>query len=300
MSDRVLSAPCRSYSEEPGAPPPYSELFPEEPELSRDNSVLAPEDVQLPPPLTRTTSGPIPATPEDVRIESRPYDSTQEIRAMILAALPYPPLPVIVERLDEDNRVCEGVIQTSHDILANLLIHACAKRDKSQNAERKDKQTQVLRSLIDHMANRGQLQSIPELYDTYCHHTRLHVGTYLPPDSKQPPLRFAPLASVCRGDPIHRRMCDYMAGQAVILEEANGHCAQDWLCREYADMLTINRARLLADAPNRLTQPPTPAAAPAPAPAASQFPQAPLPPTPQQDSTSTPGSDPPTPCPCPT
>ncbi len=169
---------------------------------------------------------------------------------MILTALPLPPLPVIVQRLDEDGRVCEELLQTSHDIISNLLIHACARNDPKENAERKRRQQEVLRSLIDHMCCRGQLQTIPELYETYCDHTRYQISTYIPAGGASPPMKFAPLSSVNKGDPTHRRMCDYMAGQAIILDEPNGKSAQDWLCREYADMLSINRARLLQERQN--------------------------------------------------
>lgn len=178
--------------------------------------------------------------------ESRPYDSTQEMRAMILAALPLPPLPVMVQRLDEDNRVCSETLQTSHDILSNLLIHACARDCQPENEKRKQKQMEILRSLLDHMCNRGQLQCAPDLYSTYCYHTKLHASTYIPSDGAMPAFRFADLASVCKGDYVHRKMCDYMAGQAIILDEPNGLSGQDWMCMEYADMLLITRGRLLA------------------------------------------------------
>jgi len=189
----------------------------------------------------------MPALPDNVRVESRPYDHTQEMRAMILAALPLPPLPVVMERLDEDNRVGDQTVQTSHDVFSNLLLHACARNSESENTQRRVAQTRILRSLVDHLANRGQPQSGLELYGTYCHHTLLHAATYLPDQVGPPPMRFAPLASVVKGDPTHRRMCDYMAAQAVILQEPNGHSAQDWLCREYADMLTMARDRLLME-----------------------------------------------------
>lgn len=181
------------------------------------------------------------------RVESRPYDSTQEMRAMILAALPLPPLPVAVQRLEDDGRIASELVQTSHDVLSNLLLHACAKNDQGQNAERKRRQQEVLRLLMASMYNKGELQPIPELYNTYCRHTLLHILTYLPPEAPVPSIRFMPLDSVCKGDPTHRRMCDYMAGQAIILEEPNGHSSQDWLCREYADMLAMARGRLLQD-----------------------------------------------------
>ena len=195
---------------------------------------------------SRSLSAPFPL-PDNVRVESRPYDSTQEVRAMILTALPLPPLPVVVQNLEDDGRVGAELVQTSHDILSNLLLHACAMNDAKRNQERKRRQQEVLRSLVHHMCCRGQLQPIPELYETYCHHTRLHMSTYVPPEAPPLNIRFAPLASVCRGDPTHLRMCDYMAGQAVILDEPNGRCAQDWLCREYADMLALARGRLLSD-----------------------------------------------------
>ncbi len=91
------------------------------------------------------------------------------------------------------------------------------------------------------MCCRGQLQDIPDLYTTYCHHTMLHVLTYMPPEAPMPSMRFMSLASVCKGDPTHRRMCDYIAGQAIILGQPNGRAAQDWFCRENADMLAMAR-----------------------------------------------------------
>ena len=188
--------------------------------------------------------GPVPEP--EVHVESRPYDSTQEMRAMILTALPFPPLPVCVQRIElDDGRIGAEVVQTSHDVLSNLLLHACARKDSRENQERKKRQLSILRSLLDRMCCRGQLQSVPELYENYCYHTLGHILTYLPPEAPMPSMRFMPLGTVCKGDPTHRRMCDYMAGQAVLFGEPNGTSAQDWLCREYADMLLMARNRLV-------------------------------------------------------
>ena len=208
-----------------------------------------------PPQLCRTESRCLSLSPDpcsdsrayepEVRAESRPYDSTQEMRAMILSALPLPPLPVVVQRIEDDGRIASELVQTSHDVLSNLLLHACARNDQGQNAERKKRQHEVLRLLVASMYNKGEWQPIPDLYHTYCRHTLLHILTYLPPEAPPPGIRFMPLDSVCKGDPTHRRMCDYMAGQALLLGEPNGRASQDWLCREYADMLAMARGRLL-------------------------------------------------------
>ena len=123
-----------------------------------------------------------------------------------------------------------------------------------RSAQRRERQQAILRSLLARMCNGGALESVPDLYATYCEHTRQHLLTYLPPGAPPFDIRFDTLASVCKGDPTHRRMCDYMAAQAVLLEEPNGHCAMDWAVREYADMLVLARTRLIYEKPE-----PTPA-----------------------------------------
>ena len=121
----------------------------------------------------------------------------------------------------------------------------------SQNKARQVAQQEVLRCFLADIVKDG-LQPIPELYKTYCEFTRRHVGTYLYGNdaSVQPEIRFEPLGSVCKGDPVHLSMCRFMAGQARLLELRGGLCAQDWACREYADMLEIARDRIVCQSEN--------------------------------------------------
>ena len=56
-----------------------------------------------------------------------------------------------------------------------------------------------------------------------------------------------PFGFACKGDIVHSRMCDYMAGQARLLELRGGLCKQDWACREYPDMVLIARERLVCE-----------------------------------------------------
>ena len=177
---------------------------------------------------------------------SAPYDSTQEMRAMILAALPYPPLPVQLRRLEEGNVLGGEVLQTTHDIISVLLQHACAKNSVSENRARLGKQRAALQTLLQALAEKG-MQAIPDLYRTYCDHTLLHIAAYLGDGTTLPEMRFLPLESVCKGDACHLRMCDYMAGQARLLQLDEGFAAQDWLCYEYAHMLTVARSRLMEE-----------------------------------------------------
>jgi hypothetical protein len=57
-----------------------------------------------------------------------------------------------------------------------------------------------------------------------------------------------PLSYVCKGDAVHRRACDYMAGQAVLLELQGGHSIGDWLPRHYHELLVAARERLVTEA----------------------------------------------------
>jgi hypothetical protein len=188
-----------------------------------------------------------PRLPEGFRAEDRAFDETQELRAMIMAALPYPPLPVTLVRVEDgSDRLCDGVLQTSHDILSNLLKQACVTHTVSENKERQRRQQELLREFLRAIVQNG-LQPPPELYRTLCDFSQRHIATYIKGAQSAPEIRFEPLDSVCKGDAAHRRMCDYMAAQGRLLELSAGLSAQDWACREYVDMLLISRARLVSE-----------------------------------------------------
>ncbi len=168
---------------------------------------------------------------------------------MILTALPYPPLPVMLRRLEDGNLLGADVLQTSHDIISTLLSDACVKYTVSENLERQKKQRGVLREFLAAIVKNG-LQSTPEFYHTLCEYSQKHIATYFRGTGSSDPLpgiQFMPLGFTCKGDVVHKKMCDYMAGQARILELKGGLCAQDWMCREYVDMILVARERLVCE-----------------------------------------------------
>lgn len=163
---------------------------------------------------------------------------------MILAALPYPPLPIVLSR-QEDSR--EQVLQTSHDLISMLLRESCAKRTVEENRQRQHQQQAVLADFMREVTQ--DRAGAPEaLYALYCTGTMRHVACYLPPGAPTPDIRFLPLAHPCKGDVVHAAMCDYMAAQARILELPDGICADNWRRYEYADMLLHARSRLVSEA----------------------------------------------------
>jgi hypothetical protein len=186
--------------------------------------------------------------PPERKMNNRPvrYDTTQELRAAILGSLPYPPIPVSLSRIEEgSNRLGGEVVQTTHDLLSVLLSDACVKHTVSENMERQEKQKAVLQNFLRDLVRNG-LQPYPELYQTYCSYSLQHISTYAAA-AANPDICFLPHDHVCKGDRTHLRMCDYMAGQARILQTGKNYSAQDWAHLQYSDMILCTRALLVEE-----------------------------------------------------
>ena len=174
-------------------------------------------------------------------------DSNREIRATILAALPYQPLPVQAARFDEDgNKLGDAAVVTSHDILSNLLEQASIRGTQSEHKARQTRQRDVLRSFMRALIKDGMLKP-DALYKVYCDHTRSHVSTYYPLENP-PEIWFMPLDYVSKGDAVHVRTCDWMAAQSHLLQLEQGLAAADWYPRHYAELLDAARGRLVSEA----------------------------------------------------
>ena len=151
-------------------------------------------------------------------------DPNREMRAMILCATPFPPLPVVARRFLEGNSVGDNAVVTSHDILSHLLEDACVKKTAEEHAVRRDLQVKVLGDFILELLQTPQ-DNPEKLYETYCNHTRKYIATYVQ-GKEIPELFFMPLSYCCKGDYTHRRFCDYMTGQSIMRELPQSPWAQ--------------------------------------------------------------------------
>ena len=71
----------------------------------------------------------------------------REIRAMIMSALPCPPMPVMSSR--EVDGFCEEQFCSSHDLLAHLMNVACTVSTQEQNQNRAEIQARLQGELFD-------------------------------------------------------------------------------------------------------------------------------------------------------
>ena len=72
-------------------------------------------------------------------------DSLREMRTMILISLPYPPLPMVVGKVEGDTKILTGedATTTSHTLIARCLDAAVERSDAADNARRKKAQQEV-------------------------------------------------------------------------------------------------------------------------------------------------------------
>lgn len=147
-------------------------------------------------------------------------DPLRETRAMMLSALPYPPLPVEVDKIEDGTCILSGQtgVTTTHALLAQC-VNACALRnDDAANFERKQKQLKVLQEFLHSLAAKGFLWNDERLYYFYCEFNYKHLCTYFP-DGNNPEVRFKPWDYIVKGDACHQQLVDYYRAQGVIFEE---------------------------------------------------------------------------------
>ena len=149
---------------------------------------------------------------------------------MVLLALPFPPLPCVVGRvegmeltgeeqvknhwvvlvaqcglgvLSHDN-LCKQVV-TTHTLYAKCLEEARLRGDTESHARRRGRQVDVFQRFLHAMATRGFEAEGEALYAVYCEFSRAHLGTYFdnPPEASL----LAGLPLVSGGDRACFRSC---------------------------------------------------------------------------------------------
>jgi hypothetical protein len=125
-------------------------------------------------------------------------DSSREIRSMIMASFPCPPLP-----MESSSRFLN-----SHDLLAYLIDVAARRDDKKDNSQREKNQVALL---VQYNKDIKECHSEKETWDVMTSFTRLYMMTY---HSVLHETRFLTFDSVA--PPLKKQVCSWLAAQHIL------------------------------------------------------------------------------------
>lgn len=188
-------------------------------------------------------------------------DAMREVRAMTVAALPVPPMPIMVSReLAGENFVSSSTC-SSHDLIAHLMNVACTCATERQNAERALIQARLQAELFDAVDSWREREPDPLLvlppiawtYRVLGDFTRKYVQSYMPDAQREQDLRFVPAHEIDRTHAVHRRAVEFQKAQDLLygkcamltVGKKGDRYARSYDHMSYAELVQMSVARIL-------------------------------------------------------
>jgi hypothetical protein len=188
-------------------------------------------------------------------------DAMREVRSMIVAALPVPPMPIMVSRELADENFAASSTCSSHDLIAHMMNIACTCATEKQNADRALLQTQLQADLFEAVdswraSEPDPLLVLPPIAWTYRvlgEFTRRYVQSYLPDPAKDQDVRFVPVHEVDRTHAVHRRAVEFQKAQDLLygkcrmltVDKKGERYARSYDHMSYAELVQMSVARIL-------------------------------------------------------
>lgn len=200
---------------------------------------------------------------------NRHPDGMREIRAMALAALPFPPLPVMACReIEGECSFVEAELQScsSHDLLAHLMNVSCKHGTEHMALDRAAYQAAAQAELFAKVdawhasadeANRAKVDAKDRVhlpppqwsYEALCTATRLYVQAYMADPKKPQDVRFLPMTDIDMGHFIRRKAVQFQNAQDILYgpcKYLRERCTQRAYERmSYAELVQVSIARIL-------------------------------------------------------
>ena len=142
--------------------------------------------------------------------------------AMYMAALPCPPMPLLVKQEieDEDEDYPSECYKNSHDLIASLLLIAMHHGDTQLNEHRKAKQTELTKKLLSTLQNlptENEQDAVQIAYTAFSEFTSGYICAFANIDVS---VSFMPMDYVVQNDCVHKACCSWHKAQEVILFKA--------------------------------------------------------------------------------
>ena len=187
-------------------------------------------------------------------------DGNREIRSMILAALPVPPMPILAcKELGDERSYVEAELKaiSSHDLLAHLMNICCTVVSSARNEQRRIMQEKLqedeLFSKLDAWQEKndpgGEKQLLPPVelsYSILGNFTRKYVQSYMQDPNKVQDVRFIPLQDVDREHVVYRKALEFHRAQDVLYGPCCFAGGLGEKMPEYAELVQHSVRRILA------------------------------------------------------
>lgn len=141
--------------------------------------------------------------------------------AMYMAALPCPPMPLLISspmRNDDDEEESRGQPKrycNSHDFIASLLLNAMALGDQQLNSLRKTKQIEITEKLLKQMSG-VNMNDVEKAYSYFSEFTAGYICALASIDVG---VTFLPLRDVSQNDTVHKACCSWNRAQGILSKE---------------------------------------------------------------------------------
>lgn len=155
-------------------------------------------------------------------------DGAREVRSMVLACLPVPPMPMIVSREARDTeggQCIEACATSSHDVIAHLLNLAASRGDGLLNRDREARQIQANERLLQEI---DSMEGVPahaldeRAWTSFARFTTMYIACFSSAGSPLPDCRFLQPSDVPQGHPVALQAADHARGHDALFGPVPG------------------------------------------------------------------------------
>ena len=167
--------------------------------------------------------------------------------AMYMAALPCPPMPLMVLAPETDTpQRKQRAYCNSHDFIASLLLTAMAHGNTKLNEERKAKQVELTEKLLKQMGSLKELD-VDQAYAYFSEFTAGYICAFANIDVG---VTFLPLNDVESKDNVHKACCSWNRAQSIILKEESTTTNESFEKMTFRDLLLLHCHRFMNNSDN--------------------------------------------------
>ena len=162
-----------------------------------------------------------------------------ELDASTVAAMPCPPLPVLVTGADSQ----EEKAFPSHTIMKSILHRMSQRTDDSEKIDYTVRLKAIAETLFATIDTQGEHITTQQAYEAFCTYMRQVLLASRP---VHPDIRFLPLEHTCKGDTMHKATCDHMRAQDFLFGEQDPCSIVLYEEMEYSDLVVLYTQRILS------------------------------------------------------